>query len=346
MSFLTVFYDTISPFFPLLETIAVVGLVLWIAHRFLIGRHPELGNEHLFPRQLIMLGLTFGGILAIVLAIPVSESSRNQIIGLMGLLISGIFAFSSSTIFANLMAGIMLRVTKPFPAGDFVTVDDYFGRVVERGLFDTEIQTENRELVAFPNTYMINTPLTVTRNSGTVIATTLSLGYDIHHSRVESLLLDAAEKCGLEAPFVQILELGDYSITYKISGILTEVESLLTARSNLYRSVLDTLHGNSIEIVSPAFMNQRRVADETKIIPEKLKQKIPENVPVVEDIVFDKADKAGQIETEKQILLDKIQQYEIDLEQAPKDERKLIQQKIDDCKQQLESNQKINEAKT
>jgi small-conductance mechanosensitive channel len=244
------------------------------------------------------------------------------------------------------MAGIMLRVTKPFHAGDFVTVDDYFGRVVERGLFDTEIQTENRELVAFPNTYMINTPLTVTRNSGTVIATTLSLGYDIHHSRVESLLLDAAEKCGLEAPFVQILELGDYSITYKISGILTEVESLLTARSNLYRSVLDTLHGNSIEIVSPAFMNQRRVADDAKIIPEKLKQIIPENVPVVEDIVFDKADRAGQIETEKQILLDKIQQYEIDLEQAPKDERKLIQQKIDDCKQQLESNQQINEAQT
>ena len=64
-----------------------------------------------------MLGLTLGSLVALVLAFPVSESSRNQIIGLIGLLLSGIIAFSSSTIFANLMAGIMLRVTRPFGTG-------------------------------------------------------------------------------------------------------------------------------------------------------------------------------------------------------------------------------------
>ena len=346
MSFLTTFYETISPFLPLLETSAIVGLVLWVAHWTLIARHPELGNERLFPRQLAMLGLTFGGVLAIVLAIPVSESSRNQIIGLIGLLISGIFAFSSSTIFANLMAGIMLRVTKPFRAGDFVTVGDYFGRVVERGLLDTEIQTENRELVAFPNTYMITNPLTVTHSSGTVVTVTLSLGYDLHHSKVESLLLQAAKECGLDAPFVQILELGDYAITYKISGMLTDVKSLLTARSNLCRYVLDNLHEDQIEIVSPAFMNQRKVPDGLKIIPEKVKQAVVQNTSVVEETVFDKADRAEQIANEKQILMDKIQQYEIDLELASKDERELIQQKIDTCRQQLELNQKIDEVET
>jgi len=45
-----------------------------------------------------MLGLTLAGVLAIALALPVSESSRNQIIGLIGLVISGIFAFSSSSV--------------------------------------------------------------------------------------------------------------------------------------------------------------------------------------------------------------------------------------------------------
>lgn len=67
---------------------------------------------------------------------------------------------------------------------------------------DTEIQTENRELVALPNTYMITNPTSVTRSSGTIVSTTLSLGFDVHHSKVESLLLDSAQRSGLEEPFI------------------------------------------------------------------------------------------------------------------------------------------------
>ena len=54
----------------------------------LIKRHPDLGNERLFPRQLIMLGLTLLGLLAVVLVLPVSDTSRNQLMGLIGILIS------------------------------------------------------------------------------------------------------------------------------------------------------------------------------------------------------------------------------------------------------------------
>ncbi|PKN12560.1 MAG: mechanosensitive ion channel protein MscS [Deltaproteobacteria bacterium HGW-Deltaproteobacteria-4] len=306
MSFLNTVIEFINPFFPLLGTSVIIGVLLWGAHRILIARHPDLGNERLLPRQLVMLGLTLVGVIAIALALPVSVSSRNQIIALIGLVISGTFAFSSGTIFANLMAGLMLRVTKPFRTGDFIKVGEYFGRVVERGLLDTEIQTENRELVALPNTYMITTPISVTRSSGTIVSTTLSLGYDIHHSKVESLLLDAAKECGLEEPFIQILELGNYSITYKVSGMLREIKSLLTARSNLCRCVLDTLHGNRVEIMSPAFMNQRRLPDDLKVIPAATKPVPIESVSVAEEVVFDKAEKAEQLEKEKQQLLDKI----------------------------------------
>ncbi len=254
-------------FIPLVVTALCSGGLLWGAHWFLIGRHPEMGNERLFPRHLVMLGLTLACIVGIALALPLGESSRNQLIGLVGLIISGVFAFSSSTIFANLMAGIMLRVTRPFRTGDYVSVGSYFGRVAERGLLDTELQTESRELIAFPNTFLITNPVSVVRSSGTVVSTVLSLGYDVHHSKAESLLLKAAQECGLEEPFVLILELGNYSITYKINGILTDVKGLLTKRSLLCRCVLNTLHGNGIEIMSPTIMNQRRLPDDSRIIP-------------------------------------------------------------------------------
>ena len=331
----------ISPFIPLVAMIVFVVVVLWGSHKLFITSHPELGNEKLFPRQLLMLGLTFAGILAIALTLPVKESSLNQVLALLGLVISGIIAFSSSTIFANLMAGLMLRVTKPFRTGDFIEVGEYFGRVVERGLLDTEMQTENRELVAIPNTFMITHPISVTHGSGAIVSTTLSLGYDIHHSNVDTLLLDAANKGGLEEPFVQVLELGNFSITYKVSGKLTDVKSLLTARSNLCRHVLDSVHGGGFEVMSPSFMNQRKLPDDLKVIPVKVKQeKIIQTA--AEEVVFDKAEKAEQVENSKQQLLDTIQEYKEKLETASGEDKKGIQKSIDDLREQLKAFKKLD----
>ncbi len=341
MSFLNTVVASITPFLPIVATFIFFGLLLWGTHRILIGQHPDLGSERLFPRQLVMLGLTFACVIAIALALPVSESIRNQIIALIGLITSGIFAFSSSTIFANLMAGIMLRVTKPFRTGDFINIKkEYFGRVVERGLLDTEIQTENRELIALPNTYMVTNPISVVRSSGAIVSTTLSLGYDIHHSTVESLLLEAAKECGLEEPFAHILELGNYSITYKISGLLTDNKSLLTSRSNLCRCVLDVLHKNRIEVMSPAFMNQRRLPDDLKIIPVMTETKPSEIVAVAEEVVFDKAERAEQVEKEKQLLLDKIQECQSQLEEALGTDKQQLQEIIKECREQLTNMEK------
>ena len=172
---------------PALCVLIASVVVLWGSHWFLIRRQSEGGNERLFPAQLMMLGLTFGCVLALVVALP-ENSPRREIIGLIGILLSGIIAFSSTNVVANLMAGILLRITKPFKTGDFIRVNDFFGRVSERGLFDTEIQSETRELIAIPNTYLVSNPVSTTRSSGAIVSANLSLGYDVHHSEIEPLL--------------------------------------------------------------------------------------------------------------------------------------------------------------
>ncbi|GAA0856391.1 mechanosensitive ion channel family protein [Aliiglaciecola litoralis] len=313
---------------PLALTIIVVVVTLWLAHVFLIKRHAALGNEKLFSRQLTMLGLSIVGVLVIILALPISDSSRNQIIGLVGLVLSGIFAFSSSTIFANLLAGIMMRITTPFKTGDFIQVDTYFGRVVERGLLDTEIQTEASDLVALPNTFMITHPISVTRSTGTIISTSLSLGYDIHHSTITSLLTQAAENCGLTDPFVHIVELGDFSITYKISGKLEEVKSLISSRTMLNREVLDVLHDSQIEIMSPSFMNQRRLPDELKMIPPKQTAKQQDDAPAVEEVIFDKAEAAEQKEQKVESVKAQITSLKEQLSSADAEQKTNISNKI------------------
>ncbi len=327
--------DVALSLMPLLAAIAGGIIILLGMNWLLLKRHPELGNERKLPRQLAMLGLTAAAVVAVTLTLPVSDSTRNQVIALIGVLLSGVIAFSSTTLVANLMAGIMLRVTKVFRTGDFIRVGGHFGRVAERGLLDTEIQTETRELVSLSNNYLLSVPIEVVRSSGTMVAGTLSLGYEVHHSRVEALLVKAAEETGLEDPFVQILELGNYAITYRISGLLTDVKSLISARSDLYRSILDTLHGDGIEIVSPNFMNQRRLADEVRIIPPERDAKPKTETAKMEEIVFDKAEQSEQREEAKLKLQAEIQELGTKAKEAEGDAKKQIADEIDMKRKQL-----------
>ncbi|WJG09652.1 mechanosensitive ion channel domain-containing protein [Aliiglaciecola sp. LCG003] len=319
-------------FLPFIIILCLVSGALALAHFLIIKKYQDQGNEKLFSRQLIMLGLTLVGVLLVVLSLPVSESSRNQIIGLIGLVISGIFAFSSSTIFANLLAGIMLRITKPFNTGEFIQIGDYFGRVVERGLLDTEIQTEIRDLVSLPNTYMITHPVSVTHSSGTIISTTLSLGYDVHHSIITNLLNQAAEKCGLTDSFVHIIELGDFAVTYKISGKLEEVNSMISSRSLLNREVLDVLHNSQIEIMSPSYMNQRKISDDAKVIPKVQNNKVDDSAASAEEVMFDKAEQAELRESQIEQITEKINQTEVQLGDATTSQKDILQNTLEQLK--------------
>jgi len=305
-----------SALIPFILTIIVVVLFLIASHKVLLG-NKTLHQEAKLPRKLILLLLYIIGIIGIAIALPVSESTRNQVISLIGILLSGVIAFSSTTIVANVMAGIVLRFTKPFRTGDFIRVDGFFGRVTEKGLFDTEIQTEQRDLIAFTNSFLISHPLQVVRSSGTIISASLSLGYDLHHSRIEPLLIKAAELSELEGPFVQILELGDHAITYRISGLLTEVKSMISSRSKLYMNIMDCLHDDNIEIVSPSFMNQRKLPDDMVVLPVKSKptKKVEEDGKP-EDLIFDKADEAEAKERTEVELLDQLAQVELALKTA------------------------------
>lgn len=298
-------FSAFLDFVPLLIVIGLVLSTLITLHYLCLAKQSHLTSEQKLPRQVGMLVLTIIGAVVIAMTLPVSESTRNQVIALIGVLISGVIAFSSTTMVGNLMAGIVLRVNRPFRVGDFIKVEGYSGRVTEMGLLDVEIQTESRELIAFANTLMVNSPVSVTRASGAIVSVDISLGYDIHHSVIEKHLLAAAENAKLTEPFVQVMGLGDFSVSYRISGLLTEVKSLLSARSRLHKAVLDALHDSNIEIVSPSFMNQRPQTDGLKMIAKSPRQ-INKEEASPEDVIFDKAEEAEQKEKSKETLLQMI----------------------------------------
>ncbi len=283
---------------PSLAGIILVLLALWGLHWYLVVRGGAGSAEQRFPRLLGMLLATALALLLVVLMLPVSDATRGQLLGLFGVALTAIIAIASTSFVANIMAGLMLRIVRSYRPGDFLRVESHFGRVSDRGLFHTEIQTEDGDLTTLPNLFIATHPVTVIRSSGTIVSATVSLGYDLDHRQIRELLSAAAADAGLSDPFVQLRELGDFSVTYRVAGMLDKVNTLLTARSKLREAMLDRLHGADIEIVSPTFMNQRQLGPEQRFlaaVSARREADRPAGKPA-EDIVFDKAAEAEKLE--------------------------------------------------
>jgi len=297
MNILQRLYEALPDLVVTLAVLAVVALVLWAAYWLLLRRNRNLGEEEKFPRRMLMGGFGLLACIVVLLVVPVDDDIRTELLGLLGLLLSVAITLSSTTFVANAMAGLMLRAVGSFRPGDFLQVGEQFGRVTERGLFHIEIQTEDRDLTTLPNLHLVSNPVKVVRYSGTVVSATVSLGYDAPHRQVMSLLTDAARDAELQDPFVQVTDLGDFSVTYRIAGFLTEVKQLLTVRSNLRAKVLTTLHAAGVEIVSPSFMTQRRLGEKERVLPPDASESPSADTgQIPEERIFDKANQAERLE--------------------------------------------------
>ncbi|MHC4472646.1 MAG: mechanosensitive ion channel family protein, partial [Planctomycetota bacterium] len=325
---------------------AVILLANWI----MLRRSALLGSDAGFRRQIILLVLTAVGVIAVLLTLPIEDpGTRNQLLALVGLAFTAVVALSSTTFVANAMAGIMLRSVGSFRPGDFLQVDGQLGRVTERGLFHTEIQTRERNLTTLPNLYLVGRPFTVIRSSGTIVSATVSLGYDVSRKRIEPLLVQAAESAGLTDPFAQVQDLGDFAVTYRVAGFLDEVKQLLTIRSKLRRSMLDTLHRGGVEIASPSIMIQRPLPDGKLLIPRRDLREREEEIYAEdghEARVFDKAELAQKSEDCRAKLAElktEIKELESSLAKAEAEDRPGIESEISLRKRQADYHEKTLE---
>ncbi|MBL4782433.1 MAG: hypothetical protein JKX92_09345 [Porticoccaceae bacterium] len=73
------------------------------------------------------------------------------------------------------------------------------------GLFHTEIQSQERDLITLPNLYLATKPLTVVRSSGTFPSCEVSIGYDVTWHKAEPLLKLATQEAGLDEPALKKL---------------------------------------------------------------------------------------------------------------------------------------------
>lgn len=275
--------EALAGVFWIIPIIAVSYLLYLVLER-------SLKNKPKQRKRYILILWIAASLLALTVTIRLGSAD------LVGILITAGIAISSTTFIANAMAGIMLGFMHDFEIGDAIQVGDSFGLVVEKRAFHLQIQTEDSDIIVLPNLQLINKPVKIMRSSGTIISAQVSLAYDVSRKQIKKALLEAAKNTGLENPFVQVLELGDFAVRYRVGGLLKDVGSFITARSELREEMLDSLHKQKIEIVSPTFMNTRAVLESKLFIPKSDRNKDIDPEVKPEDIAFSEVKKAQENE--------------------------------------------------
>lgn len=199
--------------------------------------------------------------LLVIIIMMLSQMGVTQdFLKLLGLIITGIVAFSSTSLITNLVSGFIIHITRPFYAGDIIKINDVMGKVVYVKSVYTEIYTFKKTVVHVPNSSFIGGNVVNYSKEGFRISVIVSLGYDINRVDAERELLKSAASVGLEDVFVSITKLDNYFVSYEINGTCKEAEGVPFIESRLNKVILDKFSIAGIEIASPSIISHRTVA--------------------------------------------------------------------------------------
>jgi small-conductance mechanosensitive channel len=159
------------------------------------------------------------------------------------LVISGVFV-GIDTI-RNALSGIALMMSDPFDEGDRVKIlDNLVCDIKSIGLALTQVETLRGEAISVPNSELIGKrTVNFSRSETYAMAVEAKVAFDIPHSKVESLLLKAADKTDgiVDKPEPEVFakNLTGGLILYQLLAYTDEPETMKDIKSKLIYYVQD-----------------------------------------------------------------------------------------------------------
>ena len=217
--------------------------------------------------------VTFGVCLtALVLALPYIPGSDSKTFQGLSIVLGILVSFGSSSVVANVMAGLVLTDSRAFRLGDRVRIGEVVGDVAHLGVFAIRLRTLKNEEVVVPNAVVQNAPWTnyasYTRgraDPGVLLSTQVTIGYDVPWRTLHRLLAEAARATeGLERepePYVLQKSLDDFYVRYELFASCRRPRDLHFIQSRLHQHIQDHFFREGVEICSPHYESQRKGDD-------------------------------------------------------------------------------------
>lgn len=158
--------------------------------------------------------------LVVVVAIVTALAQLDIHVGtaLAGIGVAGLaLGFIAQDSLANIVAGFLISIDKPFRVGDYITLDKYYGRIELITMRSTRIRTQDNTYVVIPNQKLINDILVDHTSGGdTRINVKVTIAYEVSIDAARAAILQEVVKIDgvmeKPAPDVVVEKLGESGV--------------------------------------------------------------------------------------------------------------------------------------
>ena len=268
----TLFNDVVS-FLPNFFTIVVIYFATMYFVRFIKYFASGISNESIsingfykdwaWPTFNIIRFVVYAFMVVIIFPyIPGSKSPAFQGVSVfLGILVS----LGSSSAISNMVAGLVITYMRPYKIGDRVKIGDVVGDVIEKTMLVTRVRTIKNEDITVPNSTILNS-YTINysanaKDTGLIVHTTVTIGYDASWKDIHQALIDAALKTESilpqPLPFVLQTSLDDFFVSYQINAYTREANRQAGIYSQLHQNIQDVFNERGLEIMSSHYSSVR-----------------------------------------------------------------------------------------
>jgi small conductance mechanosensitive channel len=184
-----------------LPRIVIAGLILWLGFKIVKKLLKWVGmllertgvSATLRPFLTSVANILFKGAVIMIIAKVVGA----DLTGLLGILAAAAFAIGMALqgSLGNFASGILILTLKPYKIGDWIQLEDKFGRVEEIGIFSTDVLTPGNKILIVPNSKVTDSVVPNFSEKGRIrLELSVTMPYDESFPKVKKVIIDALLK--------------------------------------------------------------------------------------------------------------------------------------------------------